>query len=484
VDPEAPPQLARRSSFALYLWIVILMAALSGTLSIHEYVRDLHSHKLTDRTDQSVRIFTGDLSVAAALVGDPKSPAYQHSAEHAIRDYSSITKSTDALRRMLVVEAVLLHEPAGQSYKKLLLRLDKKKNAAEIRMWHDLARGKVSKADVQPYIKLIGSLRLGLLRHVAEFWLYGDSGDKTKSNAAWQKAKDDGARLWSKLALAALVAAVVLLGGLVLILAFGPKVWRFLRALPVISIIDGTPLIKAFLVYFVSFEVAGLVMGLFVDSLHIHRSATLDLAANIVAQIGCCWLAVLSYKASKHDLEPHVLTFAEPTSESEEKPLPEQLPFKLDSTAVIWGLGGFCAAMLLVLGAGLLTSFIAYLLGVKLIAQDHPIIHEMGRGGLPMLLGMVSAVILAPITEEIAFRGLLLGSLRTRYKFWPACLLTSAVFALIHPTIPVGFLGLATLGMVFCVLREKTGNLITPMVCHACNNLVLFILQFTVLKSW
>ena len=149
-----------------------------------------------------------------------------------------------------------------------------------------------------------------------------------------------------------------------------------------------------------------------------------------------------------------------------------------------WAIGGFCVSIVLVMLSGLATNLIARIFGFDLVMPEHPLMEKLGSSPLSIAMAIATAAIAAPITEEIAFRGFFFGSLRTKYGFWAACLLSSAVFAIIHPTIPAQFLGLMALGMVFCVLREKTGNLAAPMIAHGINNLVMFIVQITILKPW
>lgn len=84
---------------------------------------------------------------------------------------------------------------------------------------------------------------------------------------------------------------------------------------------------------------------------------------------------------------------------------------------------------------------------------------------------IISAVILAPLLEEIVFRGVLQTSLMrllggTR---WPALLLTGLLFSVTHWwAVPwQGLLPLFVLGLVFGYLYERTGSLLTPILTHA-----------------
>jgi membrane protease YdiL (CAAX protease family) len=88
----------------------------------------------------------------------------------------------------------------------------------------------------------------------------------------------------------------------------------------------------------------------------------------------------------------------------------------------------------------------------------------------------------APIAEEVFFRGYFFGALRNWRGPWPAALLTGLVFGAIHaPSAPAVFLvPLAILGFMLCVVRWKTGSLLPCIALHAINN----ALAFSITEGW
>jgi uncharacterized protein len=79
-------------------------------------------------------------------------------------------------------------------------------------------------------------------------------------------------------------------------------------------------------------------------------------------------------------------------------------------------------------------------------------------------------IVLAPIFEELLFRGFLYKGFReSKAGKWGAILTTSVIFGVIHifNAIPIFILGLF-LGLA----REKTGTVYVPMAMHATNNLI------------
>lgn len=94
----------------------------------------------------------------------------------------------------------------------------------------------------------------------------------------------------------------------------------------------------------------------------------------------------------------------------------------------------------------------------------------------------LSAVVAAPILEELVFRGflqnMLRGSLRSNLLArWPgiadlaAVTLTAAIFAIMHGTL-TGFPPLFITGLVLGQLYRRTNNLWAAIAMHACNNAI------------
>jgi membrane protease YdiL (CAAX protease family) len=86
------------------------------------------------------------------------------------------------------------------------------------------------------------------------------------------------------------------------------------------------------------------------------------------------------------------------------------------------------------------------------------------------------AVLVAPVVEELLFRGLLLRSLRSRLGPWPAILVQGALFGAIHVQLGVGLENLtviATLtavGIVFGFVADQVGRIGPAIVGHAIFN--------------
>lgn len=101
----------------------------------------------------------------------------------------------------------------------------------------------------------------------------------------------------------------------------------------------------------------------------------------------------------------------------------------------------------------------------------------------PMLAtSLVEYVILAPIFEELAFRGLLFAMLRRRFTFLPAALLSATIFALAHGYSLLGFMSVLWSGFLWAWIYDRTGSLIPGMVAHAVNNLLVCLTVMALLR--
>jgi membrane protease YdiL (CAAX protease family) len=92
---------------------------------------------------------------------------------------------------------------------------------------------------------------------------------------------------------------------------------------------------------------------------------------------------------------------------------------------------------------------------------------------LPNLLQFLSLCVIAPILEEVGFRGIILPRWARKWGLRSAILGSSAVFGLVHPD-P---LGAFLFGIGMSVLYLKTQSLLLPILCHAFHNLVVWVLE-------
>ncbi|NMG58948.1 CPBP family intramembrane metalloprotease [Geitlerinema sp. P-1104] len=131
-----------------------------------------------------------------------------------------------------------------------------------------------------------------------------------------------------------------------------------------------------------------------------------------------------------------------------------------------WGFGGYIAAVPLVLGISLINQEIWDGKG-----GSNPILEIVleGQDWVAIICLFLTASVLAPIFEELIFRGFLLPSLTRYIPVWGAILLSSLIFAVAHLSVSE-VLPLATLGIVLGITYTRSRNLLAAMLMHGLWN--------------
>ncbi len=88
----------------------------------------------------------------------------------------------------------------------------------------------------------------------------------------------------------------------------------------------------------------------------------------------------------------------------------------------------------------------------------------------------IAAIIIAPIAEEIIFRGYLYPVVKRFSERWFATLFNGLLFGIIHFNL-MGLPLLILMGVILVILYEVTGSLWAPIACHAAFNALQIILM-------
>ena len=97
------------------------------------------------------------------------------------------------------------------------------------------------------------------------------------------------------------------------------------------------------------------------------------------------------------------------------------------------------------------------------------IVEQFPRSVAGGILFFVVAVLLAPLFEELFFRGFLYKGLLHSLGWWPAALGSAAIFSLAHLQMTV-FVPIFALGLGLAWVYERTGSLWTSITMHAVFN--------------
>lgn len=143
----------------------------------------------------------------------------------------------------------------------------------------------------------------------------------------------------------------------------------------------------------------------------------------------------------------------------------QYLALKPFSVAI--GIGLFGLLLLFIIGSELLTYFL----------DKNPLlfVDPLYQSVSSVWLLIVAMVIVAPIYEELVFRGLLWSAIAEQFSahrgMLVASIVTSLIFAIIH--LQYGIYEISTiivLAMLFCYARIKSGSLLLPILLHIINN--------------
>jgi membrane protease YdiL (CAAX protease family) len=102
--------------------------------------------------------------------------------------------------------------------------------------------------------------------------------------------------------------------------------------------------------------------------------------------------------------------------------------------------------------------------------------------GFDWFLIVVRAVLLAGITEELLFRGVLFGWLRRYLPAWATIVITAVPFTLEH-YFPVLFPLVLLYGIGLGWLRERTGSLLPGLIAHLLTDTLLFVAALALLAA-
>ena len=137
------------------------------------------------------------------------------------------------------------------------------------------------------------------------------------------------------------------------------------------------------------------------------------------------------------------------------------------------GITGYVAGLPLIALALLASMWLMKHSGQK---AEHPIINHPIDRPLEAWGVFVLACIVAPILEESMFRGALFHHLRGKLGFVLCALISSLIFAAIHPqgwaAVPV----LSAIAFVLAGIRQWRGSLIGCVVAHALNNSIVTLI--------
>ncbi|MDK2411044.1 CPBP family glutamic-type intramembrane protease [Aphanizomenon sp. PH219] len=148
-------------------------------------------------------------------------------------------------------------------------------------------------------------------------------------------------------------------------------------------------------------------------------------------------------------------------------PLPNNwFRFNFFGNWVLWGFGGYCTALPIVVVVSLINQKLWQGQG-----GSNPLLQMAleSRDNTALGIFFFTAAIAAPFFEEFLFRGFLLPSLTRYTSVWGAILISSLLFAAAHLSLSE-ILPLTALGIVLGIVYTRSRNLLSSMLLHSLWN--------------
>lgn len=180
-----------------------------------------------------------------------------------------------------------------------------------------------------------------------------------------------------------------------------------------------------------------------------------DEAVNVAAGIGTTLFALLLLSKWRSPDGPSMRLFA-----FEKRQL---------GSDVLWGIGGALANIPLFMCCNIASQW----LFSGLPNPGHPISTQLESGPsfLTLLFLGIAAAVIAPIFEEICFRGTITPAMERLFGGpFPGIVAAALAFAMIHPQGIVLWMPLAMIGAMGAMLTYQRGSLVPAIVMHAVHN--------------
>ena len=126
------------------------------------------------------------------------------------------------------------------------------------------------------------------------------------------------------------------------------------------------------------------------------------------------------------------------------------------------------------LGTIIPLSFLYEQLGIEMDENTQQIITSMMKEPW----GYVAVGILAPLAEEVVFRGAILRTLlgiMSKKNHWVAIMISAAIFGVVHANL-AQFINALLMGLILGWMYYRTGSLVPGILLHWVNNTMAYVL--------
>lgn len=469
----------RMSPHAVTTWLLVAALSLFAIAGTRISTSGIKTY------EESELLYNGDLALKASTVSRWAAKNYNKPAEYenmffrlAYAFYktaaSNPNASPDALRRI----GVLTGSP--EYFKKLTsskilqgkTEVERKELESEKAMWLAIYSKQVHQSEIKDFDRRIRTLGLGSATYYALSDLYEAAGQFNKAAAIDREAERQAVATFWPIVLIGILMVIALPFGFFVLIWFTMKwnrdeMYKKTNERPM-AVSDQDSLYLSFNFYLIAM-LAISALGIMViqpklSMMESNQRATWDAVYMLfkAASVGGLATLVMSslLKGKNFSLR--------------------DIGLSADNLwkNVLWGIVGYCAMAPLILTAERIWRDIQKFTPEGIDTPVNPITSMFASSNtFAVGASLVSAVLLAPLFEEIFFRGALYQGMRVRQGFAVSALASAAAFAIMHP-FPASFLPVFIMGMGFAVMMEARRSLVPAITAHAIHNGLSFLMLF------
>lgn len=145
---------------------------------------------------------------------------------------------------------------------------------------------------------------------------------------------------------------------------------------------------------------------------------------------------------------------------------------KFNTLSAILYIAGFYGLLLVTI---MVVFAIVGVLAPEVNLDEKQNIFQFGRSTPGLLLSFIASVVIAPVVEEIYFRGFLFRAFSNSWGVAVGALASSMIFGLLHFQANVVIFTII-LGLFLSLMYHKLNSIWPPILLHFANNLIAFMI--------
>ena len=339
----------------------------------------------------------------------------------------------------------------------------------DITLLSRILHGKISNGELPAVLVSTDTLEIGWFKHIVMFLLYRDLEMQEEADTARELALHEAYGTVKKILFVSTLLFILFIAGITIIIMAvkREKIYQsFDKDRP--YKLDAMYLFETFVMWIF---IATLLKFIITSSENLLKMIkSLDLTLRICVISGIYVLPCVSFLYLKNIIKRITIP-------REELYIPHGKILK----DIVYGIGGYCALIPLLLLSAIIIVPLESKLEKVLPTPINPavaLISSSKTAGEWILLFFLIAC-LAPVIEEIVFRGILQNAIKRKAGPWASIFLSACIFSFLHPQLPLGFLPVMVLGIVFGILAEARKSLVPSIIAHSMNNGVIIVFMST-----